>query len=70
MEAIIAFLVEYKALLGAMAGVLEAMVVLVNVWKKFVSATTGEVETMSASPSRFKAFLWVVNPINVFRKHR
>lgn len=68
MESFIATLIHYKALIGAVAGILEALVVLINVWKKFVSTVKGEAVSTTASPSAFKAFLWVINPMNVFRK--
>lgn len=69
-ETIIAFLGSNKAVIGAIVSILEGTVVLVNLWKKFRGNNGGEVEQMSASPSKFKAFLWVCNPVNVFRKPR
>ena len=69
-ETIIAFLAVNKAAIGAVVSILEGVVVLVNLWKKFHSYTGGGVESMSASPSTFKAFIWVCNPVNIFRKPR
>jgi hypothetical protein len=67
-ETIIAFLATNKAAIGAIVSILEAIVVLINLWRKF-NNSGGEVESMSASPSSvFKGFLWVINPVNVFRK--
>lgn len=67
-ETIIAFLTANKAAIGAVVSIGEGLVVLINLWNKFVSTTKGEADVMSASPSAFKAFLWVCNPINCFRK--
>lgn len=67
-ETIIAFLSTNKAAIGAIVSIGEGIVVLINLWRKFRDNNEGEVEPMSASPSKFKAFLWIVNPFNVFRK--
>ncbi len=67
-EAIIAFLTTNKAVIGAIVSIGEGIVVLINLWRKFSAKTKGEVDVMSASPSKFRAFLWVANPINLFRK--
>ena len=67
-ETIIEFLGSNKAVIGAIVSILEGFVVLINLWRKFAAKTKGEVDVMSASPSTFKAFLWVANPINLFRK--
>lgn len=69
-ETIIAFLTTNKAIIGAVVSIGEGIVVLINLWRKFRGNNEGEVESMSSSPSKFKAFLWVCNPINVFRKFR
>jgi len=68
METIIAFLTSNKAVIAAIVSILEGFVVLINLWKKFAAKTKGEVDVMSASPSTFKAFIDVINPVNVFRK--
>lgn len=68
METIIDFLTSNKAVIGAIGSILESLVVLINLWRKFVANTKGEVDVMSASPSKFKAFIWVINPVNIFRK--
>lgn len=65
-----AFLGSSKAVIGAVVGVLESIVVLINLLSKFRSNHEGEVAFMSASPSVFRAFLWVINPINCFRKSK
>lgn len=78
-ETIIAFLSANQAAIGATVSIGEGIVVLANLskcvlrtdshsWRKFRDNNGGEVDFMSASPPRFKAFLWVVNPLNVFRK--
>lgn len=67
-ETIIAFLTTNKAVIGAIVSIGEGIVVLINLWRKFRSNRGGEVESMLASPSTFKAFLWICNPLNVFRK--
>ena len=67
-ETIIAFLSTNKAVIGAIVSIGEGIVVLINLWRKFRDNNKGEVDSMSASPSKFKALLWVVNPLNVFRK--
>jgi len=67
-EAIIDFLISSKAIIGAVVGLLEGVVVLINLWRKLTVKNEGEVDVMSASPSKFKAFIWVCNPVNVFRK--
>lgn len=69
-EMIIAFLTTNKVIIGAIVSIGEGIVVLINMWRKFRGNSGGEVESMSASPSKFKTFLWVCNPINVFRKPR
>lgn len=69
-ETIIDFLTSNKAVIGAVVSILEGFVVLINLWSKFSTTTKGEVDVMSSSPSIFKGFLWVVNPVNVFRKPR
>lgn len=70
METIVAFLASNKAAIGAVVSVLEGFVVLINLWRKFSAKTKGEVDVMSSSPSVFKGFLWVLNPISLFRKPR
>lgn len=67
-ELIIEFLATNKAVIGAVVSILEGIVVLINLWRKFSLKKKGEVEVQSASPSTFKAFLWVANPVNLFRK--
>jgi len=67
-ETIIAFLATNKAAIGAIVSIGEGIVVLINLWRKFAATTKGEVDVMSASPFKFKAFLWIANPINLFRK--
>lgn len=67
-EAIIAFLSTNKAAIGAIVSIGEGIVVLINLWRKFRDNKEGEVRSLSASPSKFKAFLGIINPINVFRK--
>ncbi len=67
-EMIIAFLTTNKAVIGAIVSIGEGIVVLINLWRKFRDNKEGKAESMSAFPSNFKAFLWVCNPINVFRK--
>lgn len=68
MEALITFLVSNKAVIGAIVSILEGFVVLINLWRKFSAKTQGEVDAMSASLSKFRAFFWAANPINLFRK--
>ena len=60
MEAIIAFLSSHKAIIGAVASILEGIVALINLWRKF-KATKGEVRSMSASPSFVRTLLWSAN---------
>lgn len=67
-ETIIAFFSANKAAVGAIISIGEAIVVLINLWSKFRGNREGEIESMSSSLSTFKAFLWVCNPLNVFRK--
>ncbi len=67
-ETIIAFLTTNKALIGAIVSIGEGVVVLINLWRKFRGNNKGEVKSMLTSPFKFKAFLWVCNPVNVFRK--
>ena len=67
-EAIVAFLTSNKAVIGVIVSIGEGVVVLINLWRKFRGNNGGEAESMSASPSKFRGFLWVVNPINLFRK--
>jgi hypothetical protein len=69
-ELIIAFLGSHKAAIGAIVSILEGIVVLVNLRAKFRGKKVGEVESMSASPTTFQAFFWVINPINCFRKSK
>lgn len=68
METIIDFLATNKAAIGTVGSILESIVVLINLWRKFTAKAKGEVDIMSASPSKFKAFMSICNPINVFRK--
>lgn len=70
METIIAFLGSNKTVIGAIISALEGIVVLINLWRQFRSKNKGEAESMSAFPSKLKAFLWLANPINVFRKSK
>lgn len=67
-ETIIAFLSTNGAVIGAVVSIGEGIVVLINLWYKFRDNKEREVDLMSASLSKFKTFLWVVNPFNVFRK--
>ena len=67
-ETIIAFLTTNKAVIGTIVSIGEGIIVLINLWRKFRGNSEGEVESMSAS--KLKSFLWVCNPINVFRKPR
>ena len=74
-EAITAFLAANKAVIGAVVSILEGIIVLINLWKKFKAKSKartmgkrGEVTSMVASPSLVKAFIGIINPVNVFRK--
>jgi len=68
MGAFFTFLGTNKAAIGAIVSILEGIVVLINFLRKLGVKKGGEVESMSASPSKIKAFMWICNPINVFRK--
>lgn len=70
METIIAFLGSNKAAIGAIVSILEGIAVLINLWRKFRGKNEGETESMLVSPSKFKVFLWICNPINCFRKSK
>jgi hypothetical protein len=69
-ETLIAFLGSNKAVIGAVVSILEGIAVLINLWSKFRSKKIGGAESMSAPPIAFKAFLWVINPVNCFRKSK
>ena len=66
-ESIIAFLASNKAAIGAIVSILEGIVVLINLWRKW-KKKEGGAGVMSAPPSVFQSFLWTLNPINCFRK--
>lgn len=59
------FLNTNKEALGTLIGIIEGIVVLINMWKKFRS---GEISTSATPPSFLKKCLWIVNPVNVFKK--
>lgn len=67
-DALVFFLSNNKEIIGAVIGIGQGFVILFNLWRKFRVTTSGEVESMSSSPSKFKIFLWVINPVNCFRK--
>ncbi len=66
-ETIIAFFGANKVAIGAVISIGEGIVVLMNLWRKFRKKRNGETNVMSSS-SAFKEFLWVINPVSLFRK--
>lgn len=70
MDAILDFLASNKGAIGAIVGIFEGIVVIINMWRKFRAKTKGGAEVMSASTSKIKGFLWAINPVNVIRKSK
>lgn len=66
-ETIVTFLASNKAAIGAIVSILESIVVLINLWRKW-KKKEGGADVMSAPPSISQSFLWIINPINCFRK--
>ena len=66
-ETITQLLADNGKLIAAIAATLECVVAIINIWRKFF--TTKGVEVMASTPSsHIKSALWILNPVNVFRK--
>lgn len=71
MEFLLDFLGSNSEVLTAIGAIIESIVVLVNLLRKHKNKKNKRgAGVMSAPPSftRTRSFLWIINPINCFRK--
>jgi len=61
---LIDFLTSNKDVIGTIIGIVEGIVVLVNMCRKFRSKKVNSMSSFSV----VKSFLWICNPFNCFRK--
>ncbi len=66
MEKIITYLAENSVvLIGAATTIAEILIIIINTRRRLKSRPGA---SKSVKQSKFKTVLWVINPINVFRK--